>query len=265
MSNDFSTLKYAVHDGIATITLSRPPLNLIDLDSTQEYLRALDLADADTEVKVIILNGDGKGLSAGVDIRFMRDFSDAEMREFVDLFYVEQVRRVRALNKPIIAAVHGFAREGACTMAFSCDMVIATDDATFGYPGVPNLAAPPGMHVWHLQRLLGRMKAAELILTGEPISAADADRHGMVTRVVPASELAEQTRALASRLAKLSPSALKVTRDLMYEMESLDFAQVPERAADAISSAFGSVDSLEARAAFLEKRAPKWQPVDPNA
>lgn len=265
MIDAFATLKYEVVAGIATITLARPPLNLIDLELTHEYLRVLDRADADADVKVIILNGEGKGLSAGVDIRFLRDFGDAAMREFVDLFYVEQVRRVRALNKPIIAAVHGYAREGACTMAFSCDMVIAADDTTFGYPGVPNLAAPPGMHVWHLQRLLGRMKAAELILTGEPISAADADRYGMVTRVVPACELMEQTRLVAERLAKLSPSALKVTRDLMYEMESMDFAQVPERAAAAISCAFGSADSIEARAAFLEKRTPRWQPLATQA
>lgn len=259
---DFATLNYAVDAGVATITLARPPLNLIDLDLTHEYLRALDIADADAAVKVIILNGEGKGLSAGVDIKFVRDFDAAAMHEFVELFYVQQVRRVRALRKPIIAAVHGYAREGACTMAFSCDMVIAADDASFGYPGVPNLAAPPGMHVWHLQRLLGRMKAAELILTGEPMSALEADRHGLVTRVVPAAELHAQTQALAARLARLSPTALKVTRDLMYEMESMDFADVPARAAVAISDAFASADSLEARAAFLEKREPKWQPLD---
>ncbi|MBT6275763.1 MAG: enoyl-CoA hydratase/isomerase family protein, partial [Chromatiales bacterium] len=178
---------------------------------------------------------------------------------FVQLFYVEQVRRVRALSKPIIAAVQGYAREGACTMAFTCDMVIASDDASFGYPGVPNLAAPPGMHVWHLQRLLGRMKAAELILTGDPMSAADADKHGLVTRVVPRSELTAQTQALAQKLAALSPYGLRVTRDLMYRMESMDFAEVPEVAAKAISDAFASEDSKEARQAFLEKRKPVWK------
>ena len=144
-------------------------------------------------------------------------------------------------------------------MAFTCDMVIASDDASFGYPGVPNLAAPPGMHVWHLQRLLGRMKAAELILTGDPMSAADADKHGLVTRVVPRSELTAQTQALAQKLAALSPYGLRVTRDLMYRMESMDFAEVPEVAAKAISDAFASEDSKEARQAFLEKRKPVWK------
>ena len=258
MSEQYANVRYSVDAGVARITLDRPPLNLIDLELTQEYMHALDCADADTDAKVIVLDGAGKGLSAGVDIKFMREFDAKGMADFVQLFYVEQVRKVRALSKPIIAAVHGYAREGACTMAFTCDMVIAADDATFGYPGVPNLAAPPGMHVWHLQRLLGRMKAAELILTGDPMSAADADKHGLVTRVVPRAELYTATLALASRIAQMSPYALRVTRELMYKMESMDFAQVPETAAKAISDAFESADSREARLAFLEKRKPVW-------
>lgn len=262
MTTSFEHLRYSVEDGIAEIRLDRPPLNLIDLDLTHEYLAALDRANSDQAARVIVLSGEGKGLSAGVDIKVLRDYDSAQMREFVELFYVEQVRRVRGLSKPIMAAVQGFAREGACTMAFSCDMVVAADDATFGYPGVPNLAAPPGMHVWHLQQLLGRMKAAWLILSGQPFSADEADRHGMVTRVVPRDELMTTTRAMARTLADLSPRALRDTRNLMYQMESMDFSRVPEVAADAISSAFDSADSLEARQAFLEKRAPVWQPLD---
>ena len=144
MTTSFEYLQYSLEDGIAEIRLDRPPLNLIDLDLSHEYLAALDLANSDQAAKVIVLSGEGKGLSAGVDIKVLRDYDSAQMREFVELFYVEQVRRVRGLSKPIMAAVQGFAREGACTMAFSCDMVVAADDATFGYPGVPNLAAPPG-------------------------------------------------------------------------------------------------------------------------
>jgi enoyl-CoA hydratase/carnithine racemase len=258
----YTTLEYTVTAGVAVIRLARPPLNLIDNLLVDEYFNALDCADADAEVKVIILAGSGKGLSAGVDIKMMRDFGAEQMHRFVQRFYVEQVRKVRALRKPIIAAVHGFAREGACTMAFSCDMVVASDDATFGYPGVPNLAAPPGMHVWHLQRLLGRMKAAWLILSGEPIGALEAERAGMVTRVVPAKRLDQEVLKMAQTLAGLSPQALRVTRDLMYQMESMDFDQVPEVAARAISGAFDSPDSREARLAFLEKRAPRWMPLD---
>ena len=255
---DYQHLEYAVRNRVATITLNRPPVNLIDEALTLEYFDALARADTSDDVGVIVLNGRGKGLSAGVDIRMMESFGTEEMAQFVQRFYVEQVERVRALSKPIIASVHGFAREGACTMAFTCDMVIAADDATFGYPGVPNLAAPPGMHVWHLQRLLGRMRATELILTGDPIGAEEAGALGLVTRVVPRADLEAETERLAGRLATLSPLALKVTRDLIYEMEDMPFAEVPRRAARAISEAFASEDSLEARRAFNEKRPAVW-------
>ncbi|MEM9357935.1 MAG: enoyl-CoA hydratase-related protein [Pseudomonadota bacterium] len=258
-AEDLQKIRYSVSDGIASITIDNPPLNLLDRQVTLEYFKALERADADPDVRVIVLSGAGKGLSAGVDIRMMETFNSSDMKQFLSLFYVEMVKRVRALSKPIIAAVHGYAREGACTLAFTCDMVIASDDADFGYPGVPNIAAPPGMHVWHLQRLIGRMKAAELILTGEPISAQEADRLGLVTKVVPRDDLKAATMRLAGRLAEMSPLALRSTRELMYRMETMDFAHVPATALDAVSLAFDSEDSREARKAFNEKRKPVWK------
>ncbi len=258
-AEELKRIRYSVGDGIASITIDNPPLNLLNRQVTLEYFDALERADSDPEVRVIVLSGAGKGLSAGVDIRMMETFNSSDMKAFLSLFYVEMVKRVRALSKPIIAAVHGYAREGACTLAFTCDMVIASDDADFGYPGVPNLAAPPGMHVWHLQRLLGRMKAAELILTGDPISAKEADRLGLLTKVVPRNELETETMRLASRLAEMSPLALRSTRELMYRMETMDFAHVPATALDAVALAFDSEDSREARKAFNEKRKPVWK------
>ena len=256
--SSYQTLKYTVSAGIAEICLDRPPLNLIDRDSTLEYHSALQAAEADTQAKVIILCGAGKGLSGGVDLKYLEQFSSADMKEFLRLFYVETLSIVRGLSKPIIAAVHGYAREGACTLAFGCDMIIAADDADFGYPGVPNLAGPPGMHVWFLQRLIGRMRAAELIFTGEPIAAAEAQRLGLIPRMVPASALMEQTRELATKVAGMSPLALKRTRDLLYQMEDMNFSEVPETALNALADAFDSEDGKEARKAFIEKRKPIW-------
>ncbi len=250
---------YQTEGALATITLNRPPLNLIDQKMATEYMNALDLADNDPSVKVIILAGSGKGLSGGVDIRFIENIDGSEMRSFLELFYVKLTNRVRALNKPIIASVHGYAREGACTLAFACDMIVASEDATFGYPGIRNLAAPPGMHVWHLQRLIGRMKAAELIFTAEPIGAKEADRAGLITRVVPNEELKGQTLKLALKIAEMSPFALKVTRDMFYRMEDMDFKSVPRFAADTVALCFDSLDSREARKAFTEKRSPVWK------
>ena len=259
MTSDYKFLHYDVSEAIVSIKLDRPPVNAIHEAMTDEYFDALDHADGDDAVKVIVLSGEGKGLSAGADLKYLAGFGTDEMARFLEKFYIEQVERVRGLSKPIIAAVHGYAREGACTMAFTCDMVVASDDSSFGYPGVPNLAAPPGMHVWHLQKLIGRMRAAELILTGDPIDAAEAGRLGLVTKVVPRAELESKTTELAKRLAAMSPLALKVTRDLIYEMENMDFKDVPRLALKATSGAFDSEDSKEARRAFNEKRAPVWK------
>jgi len=259
MTAEYLFLDYDATDGIASITLNRPPVNAIHEAMTDEYFDALERADNDDTVNVLILSGKGKGLSAGADLQYLETFGAAEMANFLEKFYVGQVERVRGLTKPILASVHGFAREGACTMAFTCDMIVASDDASFGYPGVPNLAAPPGMHVWHLQKLIGRMRAAELILTGEPIDAKEAGRLGLVTKVVPRAELQTETYRLAAKLASMSPLALRVTRNLIYEMENMGFKEVPRRALEATSGAFASEDSKEARKAFNEKRKPIWK------
>ncbi|MBT4017736.1 MAG: enoyl-CoA hydratase/isomerase family protein [Alphaproteobacteria bacterium] len=251
-------IHYTVTDGIAEITFDRPPLNLIDTDLVLEYFAALEVADNDPDVRVVVITGAGKGLSAGMDLKFAEKFDAAEMKAFLRMFYVETIERCRALSKPMIAMVHGFAREGACTLAFACDMVIASDDATFGYPGVPNIGAPPGMHTWFLQKLMGRMKAADLIFTGRAISAAEADRSGLITRVVPRDVLREETMKLAHDIAAMSPLALKKAKDFMYQMEDTDFRDVPEAAVEAVSSAFDTEDSKEARLAFNQKRKPVW-------
>ncbi len=256
--SSYETLRYEVEEQIVKITLDRPPANLINLQMTQEYHAALRRADVDPEVRVIVLSGAGAGLSGGVDLKYLENFDSAEMKEYLRLFYVGTMKLVRSLSKPIIAAVHGYAREGACTLAFACDMIIAADDADFGYPGVPNLAAPPGMHVWILQRLIGRMKAAELIFTGKSLGAAQAEHMGLITKVVGAGCLMYEVEKISQRMAEMSTLALRRTRDLMYQMEDMNFSDVPEAAVEALSAAFDSEDSKEARKAFIEKRRPVW-------
>ena len=255
---NFETLHYRVEDNIAEIILDRPPANLIDRKLTLEYHAALRLANEDKSVRVVILSGNGDGLSGGVDLNYLESFGAEEMKEFLRLFYIDTLQIARALSKPMIAAVHGYAREGACTLAFGCDMIIAAENASFGYPAVRNLAAPPGMHVWFLERLIGRMKAAELIFTGEPIGAREAERLGLITRMVAVEHLQDEARNLANKIADMSPLALKSTRDLLYQMESMNFRDVPILALEALSSAFDSEDSKEARKAFVEKRKPVW-------
>ena len=256
--SNYQTLNYSVENQIAKITLDCPPANLINREMTLDYHHALERAGTDPEVRVIILSGSGNGLSGGVDLKYIENFNSDEMMEFLELFYIQTMKITRALSKPIIAAVHGYAREGACTLAFSCDMIIAATDSDFGYPGVPNLAAPPGMHVWFLQRMIGRMKAAELVFTGQVLKAKQAEEMGLITKTVPPTKLMMAAEELANRIAMMSPLAIKRTKELLYKMEDLDFTEVPLEAAKALSSAFSSADSKEARKAFLEKRKPRW-------
>ncbi len=155
--------------------------------------------------------------------------------------------------------VQGYARQGACALAFAGDLIIAADDADNGYPAVPNLAGPPGMHVWFLQRLIGRMKAAELIYTGEPISTLDACSMGLITKTVPAASLEAATLRMAAKFAAMSPLAIKRTRKLLFEMKDMAFSEVPDVALKALSGAFSSEDSRETRLAFREKRPPNWR------
>ena len=257
--SNYNTLTYSVESNIAKIILDRPPANLIDREMTLEYHDALKKADADQKIRVIVLAGNGNGLSGGLNLNYIEKFNSEEMREFLQLFYVETMKITRGLSKPIIAAVHGYAREGACTLAFACDMIIASDNADFGYPGVPNLAAPPGMHVWILQKLIGRMKAAELILTGKILKAIEAEKMGLITKVVPANSLMLEAEKIAQKIAQMSPLAIKKARHLMYEMEDMPFHDIPEKAVEALSSAFNTEDSREAREAFIEKREPVWK------
>jgi enoyl-CoA hydratase/carnithine racemase len=234
-------------------------LNLVHEEMTREYLAALDAADHDPAVRVVVLSGAGKGLSGGLDLKHALDYGEEAMAAFLRLFYVDHMRRCQAMTKPMIAMVHGFAQEGGCTLAYGCDMIIAAEDAKFGYPGVPNAGIPPGMHVWFLQKIIGRMKAAELIYTGKSITATEAERLGLITRAVPATDLRSETMALAARIAAMSPLTLKITRKFIYDVADLDFADVPEAALKVVSEAFESEDSKEARRAFKEKRKPEWK------
>ncbi len=115
------------------------------------------------------------------------------------------------------------------------------------------------MHVWYLQRLIGRMRAAELIFTGEPIAAKEAHQLGLITKIVPSNELESSSRKLANKLCEMSPLALRRTRDLLYKMEDMPFTDVPETALKALAASFDSEDGKEARSAFLEKRKPLWK------
>jgi enoyl-CoA hydratase/carnithine racemase len=255
----YETIAYETFDKIARITLNRPETrNAINTRMIEEYVAALDAANGDPGVVVIIVTGAGTAFSAGMDLKEAQDFGPREQQAYLDRLYSRMHHKILALTKPIIAQMNGPAREAGCTIAFACDMIVAADTASIGYPGIA-VGIPPGAHIWHAQRIAGRMKAAQMIFTAEPISAVEAERMGLLTKVVPAATLEEETLRLASRIASLSPAILAITRELFYRVENMDYWTAIKTIADGVSLSFDTMDSKEGRRAFVEKRQPVWQ------
>lgn len=258
---DYQFILYEISESIATITINRPEVrNALTQALMEELADAIDQADEDPEVRVLILTGAGeKAFVGGADINEVGARTTS-----TELGPKSRKRRsvytkLEHLSKPSIAAVNGFALGGGCEMALSCTLRIAADTARFGQPEI-NLGIIPGLGgTQRLVRLVGKGNAMEMILTGDLIRADHALRIGLVNRVVPADQLMAEARGLAEKLAAKAPLALRAAKDAVdYGAEmSLDVALEFENRLFAIVS--GSEDRAEGVAAFLEKRQPEWK------
>ena len=187
----FQTLLVETTDGVSLIRLNRPEaLNALNSRLLSELCDALEAAAADASVGCVVITGSEKAFAAGADIKEMSDKTYAEM--FLEDFFAEYARRIEQVRKPIIAAVAGYALGGGCELAMLCDFIIAADTAKFGQPEI-NLGVMPGMGgTQRLPRLVGKAKAMDMVLTGRQMDAAEAERSGLVSRVVPADNLLEE-------------------------------------------------------------------------
>ncbi len=256
----FDNLLVERDGAVAVVTINRPDkLNALNAATLRELDRAMAEARADEGVRVIILTGAGeKSFVAGADINELSEMSPVGGREHARLGQ-GVFDRIESLGKPVIAAINGFALGGGCELAMACTLRIAADHAKFGQPEV-NLGLIPGYAgSQRLPRLVGRGRALELLLTGDPIRADEALRIGLVNRVVAAAELMAHARALAQLLASKAPVAVRYILDAVaggLDM-SLDDAQTYE------ATLFGLVaatdDMREGTRAFLEKRKPAFK------
>ena len=253
----FADLRYEVTEGIATITLDRPDaLNAFTLALKRSLLAAIEAADADPDVRAIILTGAGRAFSAGQDLRERLEPDvaplDVELRER----YNPIVRAMRGATKPIVGAINGIAAGAGASVAFACDLRVASEGASFllafGRVGL----IPDSGATWLLPRLVGPAKAAEMALLAEPLSAVEAERFGLVARVVPDAELAGAAWAIATRLAGLAPRALAFTKRAIETAASLSFEAALEQEAVLQGEAGSTADHAEGIAAFLGKRPP---------
>lgn len=250
---------YNVVEGVAEIAMNRGPVNAINLQLAREVIDAYRRARADESVGAVILTSALPTVfSAGLDLKLALEFDGQALRSFIEVFYYEMHEALYRMGKPVIAAVNGHARAAGVTWAVSCDMIIAAEEAKMGYPEI-DVGLLPAMHLVHLPRQAGRHRAAQLLFTGDIVDAAEMYRLGVVNEVVPRGQVMERARALARRLAKKSPVAMKLLRDAFVRANDDDYRRAMENVVETMCSLKDTYDSREALLAFVEKRAPVYR------
>ncbi len=246
-------------DGIATVTMNRPEArNALNLTMREEMLGALDEIERDSAVRVMLLTGAGGHFSAGGDVKSMqKTHTAAEGRARVEMLN-RFVLRLFNFPKPTIAMVDGFAVGAGCNIALGCDLIVASDRAKFGELFWKIGLVPDGGGTWLLSRVIGLARAKELIFTAEIIDAAEAERIGLVNRVVPVAELETTTRALAEKIAAGPPAVLALAKHMVNRAATSDLAGALDLEAFSQGVAISSEDHQEGLAAFFEKRPPKF-------
>lgn len=256
----FETIIYEKKDEVAWITLNRPDkLNAQNDTLRGEVIAALEQANNDNEVKVIVITGAGdRAFSAGADI--------SQFLEWGPLNVIQRSKGakrpytvIREIPKPVIAMVNGLALGGGCELAMACDIVIASEKARFGQPEINVGVIPGGGGTQILPRLVGEKKAKEMVFTGDFISAEEAYRLGMVNKVVPAENLRETVEEVAGKLKTKSPAILKLAKIAVNKSLETPLSVGMEIENELFAMCFGTQDQKEGAKAFLEKRAPNYK------
>jgi enoyl-CoA hydratase len=253
---NFQTILVSQTERVATITLNRPEaLNALNSEVMRDVTGAAARFDADPGVGAIIITGSAKAFAAGADIKEMANLSFSEVFDS-DLFAAWG--DLAAVRTPLIAAVAGYALGGGCELAMMCDVLIAADTAKFGQPEI-KLGVLPGMGgSQRLTRAIGKAKAMDLILTGRTIDAAEAERSGLVSRVVPADDLLTEANAVAAAISQMSRSAARMAKEAVNRAFESTLAEGLRYERRLFHSAFATADQTEGMDAFIAKRAPDF-------
>ncbi len=245
-------------DKVGLITLNRPKaLNALCAALIDEVAKALDDFEADETIGCIVLTGSEKAFAAGADIKEMRD--KTYMEAYLEDFITEGWERLSHTRKPVIAAVGGYALGGGCEIAMMCDMIIAAETAKFGQPEITLGTIPGSGGTQRLTRFVGKSKAMDLCLTGRMMDAQEAERCGLVARVVPAESLLDEALAAARTIAGLSRPSVLMAKEAVNRAYETTLAEGIRFERRLFHSTFGTEDQKEGMSAFAEKRKPDWK------
>ena len=254
----YETITVEVDDHVATITLNRPDaLNALNSQLLRELCKALGEASANDKVRCIILTGSSKAFAAGADIKEMSEKSFVDV--FTEDYFWTEHQAITATRKPIIAAVAGYALGGGCELAMMCDFIIAADTAKFGQPEITLGVMPGAGGTQRLTRFVGKSKAMEMCLTGRLMDADEAERAGLVSRVVPAADLKDEAMKTAQQVAAMSRPAAMMVKEAVNRAYETTLAEGVRFERRLFHSAFATEDQKEGMQAFTEKRKPDWK------
>jgi enoyl-CoA hydratase len=245
-------------DGVGIVRFNRPSaLNALNAALIDELGKAFDELEFDPAIGAIVLTGNERAFAAGADIKEMqaKTYIEAYTQDFITRGW----ERVGQCRKPVVAAVAGFALGGGCEVAMMCDIVIAADTAKFGQPEI-NLGTIPGAGgTQRMPRFIGKAKAMDLCLTGRMMDAAEAERAGLVSRIVPADKLMEEAVAVATRIASLSHPVVMMVKEAVNRAFETTLAEGVRFERRLFHSTFATEDQKEGMAAFIEKRKPAFR------
>ena len=244
------------HDKVCLVRLNRPQaLNALNAELIEELNQALDAYEADPELGCLVLTGSDKAFAAGADVKEMQ--AKTYMEAYLDDF-ISKWERLTRTRKPVIAAVAGFALGGGCELAMMCDFILAADNARFGQPEIRIGTMPGAGGTQRLTRYVGKSKAMELCLTGRMMDAAEAERSGLVSRVLPLAELLPEALKAAAAIAGFSRPAVMMTKEAVNRAYETTLAEGIRFERRVFHATFATQDQKEGMAAFVEKRAPHF-------
>jgi enoyl-CoA hydratase len=243
--------------GVVWVTLDRPPLNLLVPDVIRGIKTAFDELTADPRVRVVVLTGRGRAMTAGMQLQFLRDLSVREAKAFIGTLH-DAIHAVHEAPCPTICMMNGHCLGGGFELAMACDLRIAAAGASMGLPEI-RVGVPSVIEAALLPRLIGPARAAECLLTGESITAEQALAWGLVNRVVPSAELTQATTELVDRILACAPGAVRLQKELIVRWRNTDLRSAVEYGINAFAQAYATGEPREAMQAFLDKRAPRFE------